>query len=108
MINYLYLCHCKPIGPDRFEDRALLSDCFVLGRVTRMSVFSLLLLPFSPGTLWSGVEINQNNEACQKQGCGILPLSFRADWLTSNDLLGENALESHFCPRWVYKYLIFC
>ena len=109
MINYLYLCYRGPIGPNCVEDRALLSECFVLGRVTKMNDFSVSATFFTRDALdWIPSEINQNNEACPKQGCGILPLSFWADWLTPNDLLGENALESHFCPRRIYKYLILC
>ena len=101
MINYLYLCHFGPIG----LDMTLLSDYFVPGRVTKMNIFTEFATFFTRDALeWIPSEINQNNEACPKQGCEILPLTFWADWLTSNDLLGENTLESHFCPRRVYMF----
>ena len=62
MINYLYLCYRGPIGPNCVEDRALLSECFVLGRVTKMNVFSVSATFFTRDALdWIPSEINQNN-----------------------------------------------
>ena len=58
MINYLYLCHFGPIG----LDMTLLSDYFVLGRVTKMNIFTEFATFFTKDALdWIPSEIVQNN-----------------------------------------------